>query len=432
MNHNEWADSDHQSINTEHGGYNNRYSIELVQPEAQRREHEPFSAQPPSPQPARQERETISRLSPRRERTRSGGKLTAAALALCMAAGCLCGFAGAYTYDVFLHEKTADVSMSVMYQSVVRTAAAGETANQTMSVEETSKAVKQAVVEITTETAEVDWRFGQYISNGAGSGVVITQDGYIVTNYHVIEGAGHITVRLPDGKTFEASVVGSDPDTDLAVIKIPARELTPAVLGDSSALLVGQTTLAVGNPLGELGGTVTAGIISALDREIVIDGQTMSLMQTDAAINPGNSGGGLFNLYGEIVGIINAKSAGADIEGLGFAIPINTAKKVIQDIISIGYVSGRVSAGLQVVDVATPREAMRYQVSQTGLYIAGSKDSQLAAGDRIIALNDVEITDYASFKTELKKYKVGDTARITVQRGAEKVTAYIVLSELKP
>ena len=363
-------------------------------------------------------------------------RLTAAALAVCMLVGGIFGFAGSYAYDMVRNNRGEGYGPQVLYQSVVREVAAGIVtgvgADEAMSVEETAAIVKQTVVEIMTESTERDWRFGQYTMQGAGSGVIITQDGYIVTNNHVIEGAGNITVRLPDGKTYTATVIGSDPDTDLAVIKVPASGLTPAVLGNSSTLQVGQTALAVGNPLGELGGTVTGGIISALDREIDIEGQKMSLLQTDAAVNPGNSGGGLFNLYGELIGVVNAKSSGSGIEGLGFAIPINSAKIVIEDLISIGYVRGRVSAGLEVVNITTAREAMRYQVNQTGLYIAGSRDSQLQAGDRIVGLNDVTISDFASFKTALSKYKVGDTVKITVQRGNDKVTADIVLIELKP
>ena len=360
-------------------------------------------------------------------------KLTATALVACMIVSGLFGFIGSFAYDRYRNVRGEGFGSPVIYQSVVHTAVAPVNADGSMSLEETAAIVTQAVVEITTETVERGRYFGQFISQGAGSGVIITQDGYIVTNYHVIEGAGNITVRLPDsGKPYTATVVGADMDTDLAVLKIPTGGLTPAVLGDSTAMRIGQTTIAVGNPLGELGGTVTSGIISALDREITIDGQTMSLLQTDAAINPGNSGGGLFNLYGELIGVVNAKSSGSDIEGLGFAIPINTAKKVIEDLISIGYVRGRVSAGLELIDVSTTRAAMRYQVNQIGLYIADSKDSQLKAGDRIVGLNDKGITDYASFKTALSQYKVGDTVRIIVQRGNETVSANIVLTEMRP
>ena len=365
-----------------------------------------------------------------RRKPEAGRRFTAAALAACMICGSAFGFFGSYAYDRFKAARGESGSPGVIYQSVARNVAAGN-ADDELTMIETASIVKQTVVEINTE--KVTGRYSQRLVPGSGSGVIITQDGYIATNHHVIRDANSITVRLPDGKSYTATVVGSDSEADLAVLKIPVSGLTPALFGDSSKLQVGQTTLAVGNPLGELGGTVTSGIISALDREVGFDdGQIMTLLQTDAAINPGNSGGGLFNLYGELVGIVNAKSAGIDIEGLGFAIPINTAKKVIEDIITIGYVRGRVSAGLEVVSVETAREAMMYRVNQTGLYIASSKDSRLQTGDRIVAVNDTPVSDLYSFKSALNKFKVGDVVNITVERGSERVTAGITLTELKP
>ena len=173
-----------------------------------------------------------------------------------------------------------------------------------------------AVVEIQTESISSGGSlFQQYISSGAGSGVILTQDGYIVTNHHVIENATSILVRTRSGDEYNAQLIGSDQQSDLAVLKIDASGLTPAVLGDSTKLEVGDLAVVIGNPLGELGGTVTSGIISALDREVTIDGQVMTLMQTDAAVNPGNSGGGLFDANGDLVGIINAKSSGNNVEG---------------------------------------------------------------------------------------------------------------------
>ena len=357
--------------------------------------------------------------------------MIAAALAACLFFGSLSGYMGAYAYDMRKPAPLESAEIPVIYQSVAQNISTGSQRGGLMSVEETAAIIKQTVVEITTETEGANRWYGLFTRQGAGSGVIITKDGYIATNYHVVSGADNITVHLPDGAKHKATLVGVDQDLDLAVIKIAASGLTPAVLGDSTKLSVGQSALAVGNPLGELGGTVTFGIISALDREMSIEGQSMVLLQTDAAVNQGNSGGGLFNLYGELIGIVNAKSMGSGIEGLGFAIPINTAKKVIEDLISVGYVRGRVSAGLEVINITSSREAMQYRVNQTGLYISTSKDIQLKAGDRIIGLNDEPITDFASFRSELNKYKVGDIVRITVMRGAEKVTASITLSEMK-
>ena len=183
---------------------------------------------------------------------------------------------------------------------------------------------------ITTEqmVSTNTWFGGSYVQSGAGSGVIISQDGYIVTCAHVVSGANNITVQLADGTEYTATVVGQDSTSDVAVLKIEATGLTPAVIGDSDSLAVGETTIAVGNPLGTLSNTVTNGIVSALNREVTVQGNDMNLIQTSASISPGNSGGGLFNANGELIGIVNAKSSSSDAEGLGFAIPINTAMEM--------------------------------------------------------------------------------------------------------
>ena len=177
-------------------------------------------------------------------------------------------------------------------------------------------------------------------------GVVLTADGYILTNYHVIKGAQQITVTANDGSTYAATLVGTDEDNDIAVLKVDAKDLTPAILGDSDTLKVGDAVLAIGNPLGTLSGTVTDGIVSALERQVTIDGNNMTLLQTSAAVNPGNSGGGLFNASGELIGIVNAKStsdsSGNAVDNIGFAIPINSVKTIIEDLISHGYVTGQI------------------------------------------------------------------------------------------
>jgi serine protease Do len=273
----------------------------------------------------------------------------------------------------------------------------------------------------------------QLITDGAGSGVIISADGYIVTNNHVVEGASSITVRLANGEKYAASLIGTDSQTDLAIIKIEASGLALAVLGDSANLVVGEMSIAVGNPLGELGGTVTSGIISALDREITIDGETMSLLQTDAAINPGNSGGGLFNISGQLVGVVNAKSmsssSGTAVEGIGFAIPINTVKPVINNLIEYGYVRGRVDTGLSVVDISSVQVAMWYRLNQLGLYITKSSNPELQNGDRITAVDGKSVTYSDSFTSALKSYAIGDTVNITVDRAGRSLTVPITLRE---
>ena len=186
---------------------------------------------------------------------------------------------------------------------------------------------KKSVVEIKTEVMTRDRFFGNYVSEGAGSGVIISENGYIVTNYHVVDGATSIYVTLSDGKEYEGIYIGGDANTDIAVLRIHGKKLAAATMGNSDMLVEGEDVIAIGNPLGELGGSVTEGIISSTSREITIGGVEMDLLQTSAAINPGNSGGGLFNMDGELIGVVNAKSSGSEIEGLGFAIPVNTAVK---------------------------------------------------------------------------------------------------------
>jgi serine protease Do len=197
-----------------------------------------------------------------------------------------------------------------------------------------AKAGPSVVVINTTSTVVVRGR--TYTVQGAGSGVILTSDGYIVTNNHVVDGATRIEVVLSDGTTFDATVIGTDAQADIAVVKVDQPDLVAVTVGSSDTLVVGDAAVAIGNPLGELGGTVTEGIISSLSREIDLDGHTMDLLQTDAAINPGNSGGGLFNAAGNLIGIVVAKSSGSNLEGLGFAIPIDHVRALIEGYIATG------------------------------------------------------------------------------------------------
>ena len=206
-------------------------------------------------------------------------------------------------------EETAELSLL--------NADAAEPAREELTIPQIAAAASNTVVEIYTESVSRSGRMGQFVTEGAGSGVIISPDGYIVTNNHVIEGSRKITVRLSNGMDFDATLVGRDSKTDLAVLRINATGLKSATMGDSDRLVVGQLAVAIGNPLGKLGGTVSEGIISALSRKIEIDGHTMDLLQTTAAVNPGNSGGGLFNAYGELVGIVNASRAAPTSRGSG-------------------------------------------------------------------------------------------------------------------
>lgn len=263
-------------------------------------------------------------------------------------------------------------------------------------------------------------------STGTGSGVIMTEDGTIMTNAHVVSGAQSITVRVMDGTEYEATLLGMDEKTDLAVIKIDATGLTPAEFGDSSSIVQGEIAVAIGNPLGlAFEGSVTQGIISAVSREIEVDGRTMTYIQTDAAINPGNSGGALINKYGQVVGITSAKlssSAFSDtsIEGMGFAIPMNTAKEIVDELIANGYIAGRPSLGITGRNL-TAQEAMSANVPQ-GVYVysvderANAANEGLLAGDIITAVEGNEITTMDEINAVKEEMQAGDKLDITVYR----------------
>ena len=249
-----------------------------------------------------------------------------------LASGVL-GFGGGWLASSLGESGVIPTSDGLTIQKVVNTAeGTTQSSEGEMTTAQIVEATADSVVEITTEVVKTGSFSQQYIESGAGSGVIISENGYILTNNHVIDGASKITVTLKDGTSYDATLVGTAESVlDVALLKIDASGLNPVVMGDSDALQVGEKAVVVGNPLGQLGGTVTDGIVSALNRDISIDGVTMNLLQTNAAINPGNSGGGMFNGKGELVGLIVAKSTGMEVEGLGFAIPINQ----ITDILTI-------------------------------------------------------------------------------------------------
>ncbi len=299
-----------------------------------------------------------------------------------------------------------------------------------LSVPEVYSRNADSVVEIRTETVQSAGRMGQYVFSGAGSGVIITANGYIVTNNHVVNGAQTIIVRLNSGESYRASLIGRDVRTDIAVLKIDARGLKPVVFGDSGKIIIGEQAVVIGNPLGELGGTVTEGIISSLDRDIVVDGESMTLLQTSAAVNPGNSGGGLFNNRGELVGIVNAKSGGFGIEGLGFAIPVNTAAAVIEQIINFGYVPGRPILGVRLIDITDPGTASYYRVQNPGVYVYESMAlNELQTADRIISINGREVRNTIEVRKLIDQFAVGDTVTVRVQRGTNELELQITLIE---
>ncbi|MDD2534373.1 MAG: trypsin-like peptidase domain-containing protein [Eubacteriales bacterium] len=344
--------------------------------------------------------------------------------------------------DLSVTSATAATDQSGIYSENGNAVAAQSLVNNpagtALSVAEIAQLASPAVVEIRTEVKVSGLRSSEYIAEGAGSGVIIGSDGLIMTNNHVIEGASKMTVRLKDGQTFEATLLGTDSVTDVALIKIAATGLPTAQLGDSDQLQVGDLAVAIGNPLGELGGTVTDGIISALDREISLDNVTMNLLQTNAAINPGNSGGGLFDESGKLIGLVVAKSSGTGVEGLGFAIPVNDVKTIINDLERYGAVQGRVKLGVTLLDINSEELVQMYRVTEMGVYILKVDEAGNAArgglqsGDRIVTIDDQTIASSEDVRNLLKDQTVTSTLRFSITRDGQLLTLEIALQETQP
>lgn len=381
-------------------------------------------AKPPKAKKPKKQRKPISR----------GG--IAIALAVTMVFSCGLGFGGGY----FANKVNTSTSGSL---NITKTSNSGTTttASSTSTANSTSEIVKKtadSVVEISTESVVTGSFAQQYVQQGAGSGVIISQDGYILTNNHVINGANSVKVRLRDSTEYDATIVGSDSDNDIALLKVNATGLSPATFGDSNSLAVGDYVVAIGNPLGELGGTVTDGIISALARKVTIEDTQMTLLQTNAQVNPGNSGGGLFNANGELVGIVNAKQSATEVEGIAFAIPINNVLDILSDLKEYGYVTGKVDLGIDFTDITSDETAFYYGVNQTGCYVlsvdsgSNAEKAGVTRGDLVTKVNDTDVSSSSDITTALEKAEVGDTVTFTVSRRGTSKTISFVLEEYVP
>ena len=285
--------------------------------------------------------------------------------------------------------------------------------------------------------------FGQTVTGAAaGSGFVITEDGYILTNYHVIDGANSIKVTFDNGKEYTATYVGGEEKNDIAVIKVDATGLTPVVIGKSSDMLVGEQVTTIGNPLGELTFSESTGIISALDRSITMsDGRQMNMIQTDCAINSGNSGGPLFNSHVEVIGIVSAKyssgsnSSSASVEGLGFAIPMDDVASMVSDLVKNGYVTGKPIMGISVADV--DESVTSYGVPQGAIIrvvtpdLCGAK-AGLQAGDIVTKIDNTDVTSASDLTSAIGNYKPGDKVTLTIFRSGETKTVEVTLEESTP
>lgn len=381
------------------------------------------------------------------EKKKSGGVSAAVVAVICCVAVLLsgiAGFGGTYLANT-LSKGTSVTSPSdnpaVIYRNVTDEVvdSTGSSGNSSLSYSQVAALVKDSVVEITTEyTTRSNWY--QYVTKGAGSGVIISDNGYILTNAHVVTGdtsslADNIQVRLTDGTVYTADVIGYDTDSDIAIIKIEAEGLKAAVCGDSTTLIPGEEILVVGNPLGTLGGSITNGIISATERQISVSGITMNLIQTNAEVSPGNSGGGMFNMKGELVGIINAKSTAEGVEGIGFAIPVNNALDISDQLMNYGYVRGKVYIGAEFEDVSSSYMFYLFDL-KPGVYVSsvesGYNDDVLKSGDRVVSVNGTAVSTQAEIKQVISGCNVGDTIEMQIERNGRVLTVNVKCYELIP
>lgn len=305
-----------------------------------------------------------------------------------------------------------------------------------MTAAEVYAANVNSTVGITTQVTTNYWGYTTQ-SAASGSGFIYSSDGYIITNYHVIESASSIKVTLYDGMSYDAQLIGYDESNDVAVLKIDAKDLTPVTIGDSDNLNVGDSVIAIGNPLGELTFSLTSGAVSALDREVTMSNNvTMELIQTDCAINSGNSGGALFNLYGEVIGITNAKysgssGSGASIDNIGFAIPINSVRSIVDSIIEKGYVA-KPYIGVMVSDVSdeaisygTPAGAAVVSVTEGG----PAEKAGLQANDIITAVDGKEISGKSGLSSIIADCAAGDKLTLSVYRQGQTLTVTVTVGE---
>ena len=299
-----------------------------------------------------------------------------------------------------------------------------------------AKTVGPTVVGITNKAVARDWFNNPVETEGVGSGVIFRSDGYIVTNNHVVANAKELNVSLADGRTLKGKLIGTDEATDLAVVKVNAKDLPTATFGNSDNIVVGEPAIAIGNPMGlEFKGSVTAGVISALNRTLSVQDRSFKLIQTDAAINPGNSGGALVNADGEVIGINSAKIATEGVEGMGFSIPINTVRTVVSELMDKGYVA-RPYLGVSVFD---PQSAARYGYQlniDKGVFVfkvtlnGPAGKAGLMRGDIILKIDGDEVNSVSDLRAKIGDHKIGDTVKVTYDRNGHEETTDVTLEEI--
>ncbi len=378
------------------------------------------------------------------------------AIAVCSVFSLLVGLAGGYVASRY-YQKAVELNKLYENHDVLNSQSnkpSGE--NNSSSIYTSSSTIKEydsvadiyadnvnAVVGIVVEF-ETSSVWSTYTSTSSGSGVIISKDGYILTNNHVVANANKITVYLNDKESYEAELIGLDVQLDLALLKIDADDLEYMVIGNSDEIVVGELVLVIGNPLGYLSQSLTVGYISGLEREITLDGEKMVLLQTDAAVNPGNSGGALINTKGELIGIINAKSYGSEIDGIGFAIPINDIKNVLDDMINYGYVKGRPYLGVSIGEITSQNDLKLYNMmyglnlTEIGVYIGMVEEGSAAdkAGlqewDYIKSFKGTEISSSSQFKELVDECEVGQIVDIVIVRDGNTLMMTIEIGEEIP
>ena len=396
---------------------------------------------PPPPQPNRTMTPPYPTYPVKQKQHSNSLKVTLLCLAMLILGGILGSGVTQWANDNFLsqneeviiynpNDNIADVSEAEEPPADVNPLHQVIITDELLSPVELFEAANPAVVAISTESAGLN-AFGQTVMRPtSGSGFIISADGYIVTNNHVIERAESISILLYDGSSHPAVIVGRDSRSDLAVLKIDVEGLAWLGWGDSDNARVGEKVAAIGNALGEFANTMTMGYISALNREINIDGTPRNMLQTDAALNSGNSGGPLINMRGQVLGVVTAKSAGFNVEGLGFAIPSSTAEIIINQLIEQGYVSGRPIIG---VTVGLRNYNDNYRVFILEVNRGGAADNAgVEEGDMVIAVNDTPINSISDLREIINEFAPGDEITLIVQRDGQIVTLPIILDEYKP
>lgn len=406
---------------------NNLYHFSYRDPNA---ESHTESAAGSSVEPAAEPVVTDTPVQPKKHH---GGVGRVVALILgCAVISAACGFGGA-----ILAQNGSRTGKTTVQQSnrTATTVNVKKVDGQTlMSPAEVYASTVNSVVSINCSAVSTNIFGQQTESASSGSGFIYTADGYIVTNQHVVANASSINVTLYNGDTYPATLVGSDSDYDVAVLKIDAKDLPAVTLGSSTDVNVGDTVMAIGNPLGELTFSMSQGIVSCVNRAINVEGTPFNMIQVDASINPGNSGGPLMNLYGEVVGIVSAKYssyANTTVEGLGFAIPINDVQSIIKDIMENGSVGNKAYMAI-TAGTMTQQMAAQYKINATeGVFVYSVEDdgagdkAGLKLGDVITKLNDTQITSMEDLSAAKKGFKAGDTVTLTVLRDGKEITTQL-------